>query len=278
MVDNGSTDSSFEYVRKNYPHVHIIGLSENHGFAYAVNRGIECARGEFIALLNNDTELDIGWLEELASALNNDPTLGSVACKMVNFYDRTLIDSAGDGLTRAGSPYSRGYRELDGARFSRRDLVFGTCAGAALYRKAVFTTVGQFDEDFISYYEDVDLSFRAQLAGFKCLYVPEAICYHKRGATSSNSAYPIRMQERNLTAFYIKNFPLAILLGQLPLVLASRVRRMYRSTRAGWGRPTWQGFVEGLALVPRMLKKRRGIQRTRAVSIQYVRSLMRRRS
>jgi GT2 family glycosyltransferase len=279
MVDNGSTDGSFEFVQRKYPHVHIIGLSENLGFAFAVNRGIECARGEFIALLNNDTELDSCWLEALAFALNNDPTLGSVACKMVNFYDRTLIDSAGDGLTRFGSPYSRGYRERDGVRFSRRELVFGTCAGAALYRKEVFTAVGQFDEDFVSYYEDVDLSLRAQLAGFKCLYVPEAVCYHKRGATSSNSAsYPIRMQERNLTAFYIKNFPLIVLLGQLPFILASRVRRMYRSVRAGWGRPTWQGFVEGLVLVPRMLKKRRSIQRSRIVSIGYVNSLMRRRT
>jgi hypothetical protein len=278
MVDNGSTDGSLEYVRKSHPHVHIIGLSRNYGFAYAVNRGIEFARGEFIALLNNDTELDSRWLEEMVFALNNDPTLGSVACKMVNFYDHTLIDSAGDRLTRFGSPYSRGYRERDGASFSRRELVFGTCAGAALYRKEVFTTIGQFDEDFVSYYEDVDFSFRAQLAGFKCLYVPEAVCYHKRGATSSNSAsYPIRMQERNLTAFYIKNFPLVILLGQLPFILASRVRRVYRSVRAGWGRPTWQGLVQGLALVPRMLKKRRSIQRSRVVSIGYVNSLMRRR-
>ena len=278
MVDNGSTDGSVEFVQRNYPHVRIVTLGENYGFAFAVNRGIETAHGDFVGLLNNDVDLDDHWLERLADALHTDQRLGSVTCRMLNFYDHSMIDSAGDALTRFGSPYSRGYREKDNARFGRRELVFGACAGAALYRREVFTRVGMFDEDFISYYEDVDLSFRAQLAGFRCLYVPEAICYHKRGATGGKVAhYPIRMGERNLTAFYIKNFPLVILLSRFPFILASRVRRMYRSARAGMGRATWEGFVEGFTLLPAMIRKRRKIQKTRVVSIGYVNSLMRRR-
>lgn len=277
LVDNGSIDGSLEFVRRNYPHVHLIGLPRNLGFAYAVNRGIETARGELIALLNNDTELDDRWLENLVSAIAGDSTLGSVACKMLNFYDRSVVDAAGDGLTRFGSPYSRGYAQKDVEAFGTRELVFGTCAGAGVYRREMFERIGLFDEDFVSYYEDVDLSFRAQLAGFKCLYVPEAVCYHKRGATGAKSLdYPIRMQERNLTACHVKDFPLVLLIRKFPFLLAARVRRIYRSSLAGYGKATLQGFVEGFALVPRMLRKRRAVQRTRRVSAAYVNSLMRR--
>ncbi|MEK9138337.1 MAG: glycosyltransferase family 2 protein, partial [Bacteroidota bacterium] len=194
IVDNGSTDGSFEFVQRNYPDVHMIGLSRNFGFAYAVNRGIEAARGEFIGLLNNDVDLDERWLERLATALATNNSLGSTACKMLDFYDRALLDSAGDAMTPFGSPYNRGHGEPDGEQFNRKELVFGACAGAALYRKEVFTQVGLFDEDFVSFFEDIDFSFRAQLAGFQCLYVPEAICYHKRGATGGKaSPYPVRM-------------------------------------------------------------------------------------
>jgi GT2 family glycosyltransferase len=275
MVDNGSTDDSFELVQRNYPHVKILGLSSNYGFAYAVNRGIETARGELIALLNNDTDLDDHWLEQLVSALGNDASLGSVACKMLNFYDRTLIDSAGDAMTRYASLYNRGHGEKDGEKYGKRELVFGACAGAALYRKTVFTAIGMFDEDFVSFYEDVDFSFRAQLAGFKCLYVPEAICYHKRGATGGKaSPYPVKMTERNLMTFYAKSFPSSLLMTKLPFIIAGTVRRIYRATLAGMGVPAMQGFFQGLGLLPRMLRKRSRVQRLRKVEIQYLESLM----
>lgn len=279
IVDNGSTDGSFEYVRRYYSQVHILGLSRNHGFAYAVNRGIEAARGDFVALLNNDTELDVRWLEEMASALNNDSTLGSVACKMLNFDRRAIIDSVGDGISPFGSPYSRAIGKHDEGTYDKEELVFGVCAGAALYRKIVFDVVGYMDEDFVTYYEDVDFSFRMQLAGFKCLYIPRAICYHKRGATGGNeTAFTVRMAERNLTAYYIKNFPLAILVERLPLIMASRLKRLFLAVLGGRGGAAFIGLFQGLTLVPRMLVKRRRVQSLRKVSIQYVKSLMKRNS
>lgn len=275
MVDNGSTDDSFEVVRRNYPHVRILGLSSNYGFAYAVNRGIETAPGEFIALLNNDTDLDDQWLAKLVSALQHDASLGSVACKMLNFYDRTIIDSAGDAITPFASLYNRGYGEKDSDRYGKQEYVFGACAGAALYRKTMFTAIGMFDEDFVSFYEDVDFSFRSQLAGFKCLYVPEAICYHKRGATGGKaSPYPVKMTERNLIAFYAKSFPAGLLVRKLPFILAGIVRRIYRAMLAGMGVPAVLGFFQGLGLLPRMLRKRSSVQRLRMVEIQYLESLM----
>jgi GT2 family glycosyltransferase len=276
LIDNGSTDDSVSFVRQEYPWVTILSLPTNRGFAVAVNRGIESARGEFIALLNNDIELDPRWLEVLVGLLSTDTRAGAATGKMVNFFDRTVLDGAGDAMTRFGSPYTRGFGEPDDGRYNTREQVFGVCAGAAMFHRSLFDRVGTFDEDFISYYEDVDLAFRGQLAGFAFWYIPEAVCYHKRGATGNIIRdFPVRMQERNLTLFYLKNFPFVILVKQFPFILASRVRRMYRSTRAGYGRATARGFLEGLALVPRMLRKRGAVQRLRVVPITYINSLMR---
>ena len=145
------------------------------------------------------------------------------------------------------------------------------CAGAALFRRTVFETVGALDEDFVAYYDDVDLAFRAQLAGFGCVYEPTAICYHKRGATSGPDA--IRLQERNLTALHLKNIPGPLLLLLLPAILFSRVRRLLRLARAGKAVPALRGALEGLALIPRMLARRRPVQRMRTVSLRALHAL-----
>jgi GT2 family glycosyltransferase len=265
VVDNGSTDGSAEFVERIFPRVRCIRMGTNTGFAVAVNRGIRETQAELVVLLNNDTEVDRRWLEELAGAMQADASAGMAACKMLRFDRRDVIDGAGDALTRAGSPFTRGSGEQDGPRFDVKEYVFGACGGASIYRRAMLDVIGSFDEEFVSYYEDVDLSLRAQLAGWRCLYVPTARCYHKRGATSARRpAYPIRMQERNLTALYIKNYPASVLMRRGPVILASRVRRTFRAILAGIGVPTLQGMWEGVRLVPSMLRKRKAVQRLRS--------------
>lgn len=278
LVDNGSTDSSLDYVRQSFPEVVIIALGANLGFAAAVNRGIQQATGDCIALLNNDIELAPEWIERMLVALTSTEEVGSAACKMLRYDDRTVIDAAGDSITRGANPLTRGSGLPDNGRYDHEEFVFGTCAGAAIYRKDLFSRIGMFDESFISYYEDADLSFRAQLAGFKCVYVSAAVCYHKRGATAKKlkSEYPILMQERNLTAFQVKNIPTSIFLTRFPVIIGSRLRRLVRSTLAGVGFAAWRGFVEGFTLVPEMLRKRREIQQQRIVSIDYILSFMQR--
>lgn len=276
LVDNGSTDGSLKLVAAEYSWVTVIALPANVGFAKAVNQGIRSTNSTYIALLNNDTQLDPDWLATLVDVLRDHPELGMAGSKMLNFYHRNVIDGAGDALTRGGAPFTRGMGEPDDGRYSRREYVFSACAGAAVYRRIVFDRVGLFDEDFVSYYEDQDLAFRAQLLGFRCMYVPEALCYHKRGATGNLvPMYPLRMQERNLTAFYIKNFPWQVLLVKLPLIVGSRLRRLYRAVRTGAGKPSFQGFLEGLRLLPTTLGKRHHVQKKRTVSIRYIFSLMR---
>jgi GT2 family glycosyltransferase len=266
LVDNGSEDGSVEFVEQEFPWVECIRIGHNAGFAVAVNRGILAGKDDFVALLNNDTELETSWLQFLAAALGEDRSAGMAACKMLRFEHRDVIDGAGDALTRAGAPYTRGAGEPDDGRYGTGSYVFGACAGAALYRRELFDAIGLFDEDFISYYEDVDLSMRALLAGWKCLYVPEARCYHKRGATSARRpAYPIRMQERNLTALYAKDFPFEVLVRRCPVIAASRIRRTYRAVTAGMGGATFRGIWDGCRILPRMLAKRRAVQRSRTV-------------
>lgn len=266
LVDNGSTDGSVPFVEASFPAVRCIRLETNTGFAVAVNRGVRATLADLVVLLNNDTELDAHWLEELVRAIEDDAAAGMATCKMLRFDRRDVIDGAGDALTRAGSPYTRGAGEPDGAPFDTKEYVFGACGGASVYRRSMLDAIGLFDEEFISYYEDVDLSLRAQLAGWRCLYVPAARCYHKRGATSARRpAYPIRMQERNLTALYIKNYPAMVLWKRGPVILGSRVRRTYRAILAGIGVPTLQGIWDGMRLIPSMLRKRRAVQRLRTV-------------
>jgi GT2 family glycosyltransferase len=274
VVDNGSTDDSGAFIRSRFPWVECLTLDRNWGFAAAVNRGIGASAEPYVALLNNDTELDAGWMEIMLRALDTDRSAGMAACKMLRFDDRRIIDSAGDAFTRGGSPVTRGAGEIDRGQYDRPEYVPGTCAGAALYRRELFDRIGVFDEEFVSYYEDVDLSLRAQLAGYQCIYVPSAICFHKRGATAGRLAhFPARMQERNLTAVQIKNFPAGVWMRKGPVIILSRIRRLARECRTDARGAALGGFLQGLGMIPRLLRKRRRTLALSAVSSSRILSL-----
>ena len=171
LADNGSTDGSVPFVEENFPEVRVVRLPENRGFSAAVNAGIKAASpsAEHVVLLNNDTELDPGWLGALVGAADRHPEAGLFASKLVDFEDRRVLDGAGDALRKSGLPYRVGHGEVDRGQFERETFVFSACAAAALYRRSLFEDIGLFDEDFFSNCEDGDLSFRAQLAGYRCL-------------------------------------------------------------------------------------------------------------
>jgi GT2 family glycosyltransferase len=267
VVDNGSTDDSLQLLARMFSKVIVVRLSSNRGFAAAVNEGIRISRGEFVFLLNNDTRLDEDCIRLMVDRLVASSEWSTVACKMVNYFDNSLIDGAGDMLTRSGLMATRGHGEPDDGRFGKSDEVFGACAGAALYRRSMFEEIGGFDEDFISYLEDADMAFRARLGGYRCVYEPAAICFHKRGATAARmiAAYPARMFERNIPQYVVKNMPLRMLFSRAPLLAASRLRHWYKSALAGQLRPVITGFAEGLALLPGALKKRREVQKLRRI-------------
>ena len=266
LVDNGSVDDSIIYVEKNYPDVEIIRLDRNYGFAKAVNEGIKLSLKDktvtHILLLNNDIECKSDFFEKVLSGFIND-TIGSVACKMLNFYDRNKIDDVGDFIKLQGSPFARGHAEVDNGQYDKCEYVFGACAGAATYKREVFEKVGYFDEDFFAYYEDVDFSLRAQMYGFRCYYVPEAVCYHKRGATTKyNSGYQTMLCEQNLVSLRIKNYPLKTYLRLQPMFAAARIKRYLLFVLDNDFKvflKATEGYLKGLIRIPGNIKKRKAL-------------------
>lgn len=234
LADNGSSDPSAEYTKEQFPDSAVIKIGYNSGFAKAVNEGIKYSLNntpsEFILLLNNDIELADNFLETAVKALESHKDASILAVKMLNYYNRNIIDDCGDFIKAGGgSPIARGHGEADTGQYDKSEYIFGACAGAAVYRKELFGAIGFFDESFFAYYEDIDLSFRAQLAGFKCFYEPNAVCYHKRGGTSSvaTHGFQTEMCERNLVLMRFKNYPLSIYLLYQPLFFAGRIKRYF---------------------------------------------------
>ncbi len=183
LVDNASTDGSSDYVRSCFPEVRLVQLDENVGFASGNIAGYDQACGQLIALLNNDTEADPNWLEELKRASRDFPKVSTFACKMLHFDQRDRIENCGFGLTAAGLAVDLGRDEADGPDWVDPRPIFGACGGAVAYRRSMLEDVGFFDPDFFMNYEDVDLAFRAQLRGYACTLIPTAIVYHRYGAT-----------------------------------------------------------------------------------------------
>lgn len=277
LVDNNSADDSVKFTEENYPEVKVKKLDYNTGFAKAVNEGIKKSNGEYVLLLNNDTECDKNFLKEMLSGFKTENT-GSVACKMLNYFDRKKIDDAGDFIKPLGSPYARGHNETDAGQYDKDEYIFGACAGAAIYKKEVFEKTGYFDEDFFAYYEDVDFSFRMQLEGYKCFYNPKAVCYHKRGATTnSRSGFQTSLCEQNLVSLRIKNYPASMLLKRLPFFMLARIKRYFLFlTRHSFSvfASAVKGYFKGTIKIPESLSKRNEIQKNRKVSIEYLESIL----
>lgn len=184
VVDNGSTDGTVAALRARYPHVRVLELGENTGFAVANNRGVALATGEWILLLNNDTELEPGALRTLLDAVSAHPGFRLAAPQMVQLRAPDLVDNRGVQLDRAGL-----YRQVDSGRPRAEGPalaeVFGPSGGAALLHREVVDAVGLFDASLHSYLEDGDLACRARAHGFRCLYVAGCAVRHHGSATSA---------------------------------------------------------------------------------------------
>ncbi|VVB56312.1 Glycosyltransferase AglI [uncultured archaeon] len=217
FVDNGSSDGSIDFVRTKFPGVIILGHNTNLGFAEGVNSGIRISRGEFIATINNDTQADENWINNLMKVIESDPGIGCCGSKMMRYYDRNIIDSAGIIIYQNGNAYDRGREEKDTGQYDIMEEIFGPCAGAALYRREMLDKIGLFDKEYFAYFEDVDISFRIHLFGWKCIFVPEAIVFHMHSATAkSSSPFKIFFIERNKLWNMWKYFPVKMLFIQLP--------------------------------------------------------------
>jgi GT2 family glycosyltransferase len=275
LVDNGSKDGSVSFIQENFPEVIILQFKENRGFSAAVNAGIRESKGKYIALLNNDTEADPKWLEELKEILDGNPEVGFCGSKIL-FYDRRdRINSVGLRMSVNGSAGDIGFDTPDNGRFDERMYIFGACAAAAIYRKSLFQDVGFFDEDFFAYAEDVDISFRFQLRGNKCLYVPTAVVFHRWSGTAlQNKNLITHYIERNLLFNYIKNMPIFFII-RFPLkVLRFQLYSFWGFLLHGKFILWLMSRVSVLPYILKMLDKRREIQRNRRVPTEYLHSLL----
>ena len=274
VVDNGSTDGSMEFVRQHFPEISIITLGMNTGFAFATNRGIADGSSPYVALINNDIALEHDWLERMVTALKAHPESGAVACKMMNFFDRQRLDAAGDVLTRGLIPEARGHGQRDEGQYDVEAYVFGPCAGAALYRRRVFERLGAFDESFFAFYEDIDLDYRMQSEGWKVLYVPSAVCFHKRGATMNTMrGMSVRLHVRNDILCLAKNIPVHVVMGHFASAALRRARTWIAFSRKGFLLEVCSALAQAAWRFPSLWWKRRARQ-SRTIQAEYLRSLI----
>ncbi|RJP24072.1 MAG: glycosyltransferase family 2 protein [Candidatus Abyssobacteria bacterium SURF_5] len=274
VVDNASTDRSTEIIRQRFPSVRLVPLSANRGFAAAVNRGIKTANGNYIILLNNDTQADVNFVRALHAALERDPQAAMAAPKMLFLKNPERVNSAGLGYSITGTNHDIGFGRLDGPDFRTPAWIFGPCGGAGIYRREIFDEVGEFDEDLFMYYEDVDFCFRAQLSGFKCIFVPDAIVYHAEGGSSASLPKPKNFYfARNSLWVIIKNFPVKTLFAYLPAILWEMLKRAFSPLLKG-DPSAVIGYCSAIKSLRKYLEKRREVQRLVRAPIHDIEQLL----
>ena len=282
IVDNGSCDGTRDYIKSERKDILLIENSSNLGFSKAVNMGISLSlksqQADTILLLNNDIELESGFIEKGLETFSVNKEIDFIAVKMMNYFNRDVIDDTGDFLRRnGGTPMARGHGEKDTGKYDKPEFIFGACAGAAFYKSELFREAGLFDEDFFAYLEDVDLSFRFQSMGFKCYYNPELVCYHKRRETTNKfSGWETYYTERNLVTLRLKNYPLGLYLKYSPLFFLSRIKRyvrfLFQYPKGTFGYAV-KGYFGGLLQVTKTISKRKIVQSKRTVSSYYLENI-----
>lgn len=221
VVDNGSTDGSYELVRDNYPEAACIRFPENTGFCKAVNAGIKASHTPYVILLNNDTKVLPGFVKALVKAVEASPDIFSVSAMMLQMNRPDRIDDAGDFYSALGWAYARG-KDKPASDYQKGTDIFAACGGAAIYRRSIFQKIGLFDEQHFAYLEDIDIGYRARLAGYRNRYEPKAKVLHAGSGSSGSryNAFKVKHSAANNIYLIYKNMPLFQILLNFPLLAA----------------------------------------------------------
>ncbi len=279
LIDNGSVNDSVprleKLVKDNSDKVNLLVQGKNLGFAGGVNSGIKYAIKhdfEAVALFNNDATADKDWLKNLEKNLTKDT---SVVTGLLLHADGKTIDSTGDFYSSWGIGFPRN-RDTLAAEAPKSGPVFSASGGSSLYKINLFKEIGLFDESFFAYYEDTDISFRAQLAGHKIHYTNDAIAYHEQGATSNKiPGFTIYQTFKNLPILFWKNVPTKLLIS-----VGSRFILLYtlifaNAIKHGSGWPALKGIFASIWYFwTSALWKRFKIQSTKKVSADYIWSIL----
>ena len=247
VVDNASSDGSSMFIRDNYPQVRLIVLKENTGFSGAVNRGIREAKTPYVILLNNDTEVEKNFVWEMVRVMDQDERIFSASCKMIQFYNRDRLDDAGDLYTIIGWGFQRGI-DQNSHSYNRSTDVFSACAGAAIYRRDVFKKIGLFDRRHFAYLEDIDVGYRAKIAGYRNVYCPHTVVYHVGSGTSGSkyNGFKVHLAARNSIYLNYKNMPLLQLAFNMPFLLTGYLIKWGFFRKIGFSKEYINGLWEGI--------------------------------
>jgi GT2 family glycosyltransferase len=273
VVDDGSSDGTLAVVRRDFPAVVVVRFPTNGGLARAHNAAIAASNGELIVLLNNDTEPEPHWLERLIAAADVCPDAWAVACKLRLWDRRDRLHAAGDGFGNDGVPRNLGVWERDDGQWDDGRWLWGPQGGAALYRRSALRALSSdalgdpFDASFFMYCEDVDLNWRAKLAGYRTAFAPDAVVYHHLSATGGG----------RLASYYVGRNTLAVLVKDVPATLLRRhwraiaraqlriARQSLRHLREPAARARLRGQVAVVPMLPALLRARAIVQARRAV-------------
>ncbi|HMK77540.1 MAG TPA: glycosyltransferase family 2 protein [Thermodesulfobacteriota bacterium] len=290
VVDNASTDGSVDFLREKFHSVHLIRNDKNLGFGAGNNIGIRASQGRYIMMLNNDTRLDPNCVEELKRSIEKDERFGACASKILLESRPDIIDGVGIVVCPDGLSFGRG-RLQKRERYDEEEEIFFASDGACLYRREMLDDIGLYDEDFFAYADETDMGWRAQLAGWKCIYSPKAIVYHHHSTSSGGrvSFFKAFLVERNRIWVALKNFPVSlILLGQFYTLW----RYAFQAYGALMGKGTAGRFTSDFSKAelvkilvrayfsaarkfPLMLRKRRMIQQKKRIANRKVYRLIR---
>jgi GT2 family glycosyltransferase len=279
VVDDGSPDDTAAWVARSYPKVKLVALPRNRGFAGAANAGIVASRGRIVVLMNNDTVAEPAWLGALVAPLETDESVGACASKILLYDDPKTLHAAGDGYTTGGVPINRGAFTPDDGRHdagATTKWIFGACAAAAAYRRELLDETGGFDEWLVSYLEDIDLAWRANLLGYRCRYVPEARIRHRLSATSGQvrSSY---WCGRNVLLVLARDVPGPILKKHWRAIVTAQAAIAVDALchwRGAAARARLRGIAAGLVRLPDALRRRAAIQASRRVPVSELEALL----
>lgn len=249
VVDNGSADGSLELVREKYPRAGVICFEKNKGFCAAVNAGIKAAGTEYVLLLNNDTEVDRHFTEEMEAAIRRRQDAFSVSAKMLSMKAPDIIDGAGDLYCALGWAFSIGKGKKREC-YAEESEIFAACAGAAIYRKAVFEKIGYFDENHFAYLEDMDIGYRAKIAGYRNYFTPAAVVYHAGSGVSGSryNEFKVKLSSKNSVYLIYKNMPFAQIILNLPFLVPGFLVKILFFVKKGLGQVYIHGLTEGFKL------------------------------
>jgi GT2 family glycosyltransferase len=275
VVVDGADPELMAYLDREWPAVEVVSTPEPVGYARVAALGVGSSRGRYIAMLNDDVELEPRWLEMLVGELERDPGLGFATGKTLLYDQRELINETKQDLYTCGRFVPCGLLERDEGQWDRRLPAAIVSASTALYRRQAVEAAGGFDEDYFMYCEDADLCLRMVLLGYRGLYLPEARAYHAWAATSGRASRTSRYYSiRNTLTTLLKDMPLPVLVTSLPKIVLYQGHNLEMAKNDS-DRPTviqaWRSFLRS---VPTTLRKRRAAMRRRVISSRDFKALL----